>query len=170
MIKKLLMLLKKKELNKDFLFSFRQKKSNLGCTSLMNYSSSKENKPSFFIKNESHIVSLEELFHILECLIRVEVKFSLRDHRSKSHKLLVLQTALGVIFLVKENVDRDVILKHLLEESKLLDLYVDDMDLTIDMLKTVKRLELKHESFQHSRTRLEVLLANLYDELKAATT
>ncbi len=142
------MLLKKKELNKDFLFSFRQKKSNLGCTSLMNYSSSKENKPSFFIKNESHIVSLEELFHILECLIRVEVKFSLRDHRSKSHKLLVLQTALGVIFLVKENVDRDVILKHLLEESKLLDLYVDDMDLTIDMLKTVKRLELTHESFQ----------------------
>ena len=142
----------------------------LRYTSLMNYSSSKENKPPLLIKNELHTMSLEELFHILECLIRVEDKFSLRDHRSKSYKMLVIQIALGVIFLDKENVDSKTILKHLLEESKLLDLYADNTDLIIDMLKTIKRLELKHDSFQHSRTRLEVLLANLYDQLKAATT
>ena len=160
------MLLKKIKLNKAL--SFGQKNSNLGCTSLMNYSSSKENKSPFPIKND---VSLEELFYILECLIRVEDKFSLKDHRPKSFKLVVLQLILGVIFLHEENVDGDTILKHLLEESKLLDLYVDhSIYVAMDMLKTVKRLELKHESFQCARTRLEVLLANLYDELKAATT
>ena len=114
------MLLKKIKLNKAL--SFGQKNSNLGCTSLMNYSSSKENKSPFPIKND---VSLEELFYILECLIRVEDKFSLKDHRPKSFKLVVLQLILGVIFLHEENVDGDTILKHLLEESKLLDLYVD---------------------------------------------
>jgi len=134
-------------------------------TSLMNYSSSKENKSPFPIKND---VSLKELFHILECLIRVEDKFSLKDNKSKSFKMVMAQLSLGVISLDKENVGLDVILKHLLEESKVLGLHVNDMDFAVDMLKTVKRLELKHESFQYSRTRLEVLLANLYVELKAA--
>jgi hypothetical protein len=65
--------------------------------------------------------------------------------------MVMVQTALGVMFLDRENVDHDTILKHLLEESKVLYLHVNDTDLAIDMLKTVKRLELTHESFQYSR-------------------
>ena len=82
--------------------------------------------------------------------------------------MVMVQTALGVMFLDRENVDHDTILKHLLEESKVLHLHVNDMDLAVDMLKTVKRLELKHESFQYSRTRLEVLIAKLYTQLKTS--
>jgi hypothetical protein len=80
--------------------------------------------------------------------------------------MVMVQTALGVMFLDRENVDHDTILKHLLEESKVLYLHVNDTDLAIDMLKTVKRLELTHESFQYSRT--EVLIAKLYTQLKAS--
>jgi len=111
-------------------------------------------------------IYLEELLHILECLIWLEENFSLKDHKFKSFQMVMVQTALGVMFLDRENVDHDTILKHLLEESKVLYLHVNDTDLAIDMLKTVKRLELTHESFQYSRT--EVLIAKLYTQLKAS--
>lgn len=66
---KLLMSLQKKELNKEL--KNRSVLQNLGLryTSLMSYSSSKENKLPFPIKNKSDAQYFEELLHILECLI-----------------------------------------------------------------------------------------------------
>jgi hypothetical protein len=161
------MLLKKNQLNKEL--SFGQKNSNLGYTSLMNYSSSKENKPPFPTKNELDLAHLEELLHVLECLIRLEDKFSLKDNKSKSFDMVKDQITLAVILLHRENVGLDIILKHLLDESKLLNLHVNDMDLAMDMLKTVKKLEFKYVSLEASETGLNVLLARLYNQLKAAT-
>jgi hypothetical protein len=155
------MLLKKKELNKEL----KNRSALLHYTSLTNYSSSKENKLPFLINNES--AYLEELLHILECIIPLDNKFSLKGHKSKCLKVVTFQLSIGVISLDTENVDHDIILKHLLDESKVLGLHANNMDFAVDMLKTVKRLELKHQSFQYSLHRLEVLLGDLCKELKA---
>jgi len=66
---KLLMSLQKKGLNKELKNRSVLQNLSLRYTSLMNYSSSKENKLPFPIKNESDAQYLEELLHILECLI-----------------------------------------------------------------------------------------------------
>lgn len=85
-----------------------------------------------------------ELLNALECIVKLESKyFSYKDTQSTELPISNIINE-AICALDQESLSSKTILRHVLENSKVLGLTVPRIDFLIDMLRTVVKLELKY--------------------------
>jgi hypothetical protein len=114
-----------------------------------------------------------ELLNALECIVKLESKYF--SHKDTQSTELPISNIINeaICALDQENLSSNTILRHVLENSKVLGLTVPRIDFLIDMLRTVVKLELKYittlkgtESSQVISD-LELLITGTYTRLKS---
>jgi len=166
------MLLKKKDRNKvsnNFLSQtyFIQKNS------YRSVSSPNSNTANTYITEAGNYNRGMELLNALECIVRLESKYlSYKDTQSTELPISNIINE-AICTLDQESLSSNTILRHVLENSKVLGLTVPRVDFLIDMLRTVVKLELQYittlkgtESSQVISD-LESLITGTYTRLKS---
>lgn len=114
-----------------------------------------------------------ELLNALECIVKLESKYF--SHKDTQSTELPISNIINeaICALDQESLSSNTILRHVLENSKVLGLTVPRIDFLIDMLRTVVRLELgctttleRMESLQVISD-LEVLIKGIFLRLKS---
>jgi len=166
------MLLKKKDHNKapnNFLSQtyFIQKNS------YRSVSSPNSNTANTYITEAGNYNRGMELLNALECIVRLESKYF--SHKDTQSTELPISNIINeaICALDQESLSSNTILRHVLENSKVLGLTVPRIDFLIDMLRTVVKLELQYittlkgtESSQVISD-LESLITETYTRLKS---
>jgi hypothetical protein len=85
-----------------------------------------------------------ELLNALECIVKLESKYF--SHKDTQSTELPISNIINeaICALDQESLSSNTILRHVLENSKVLGLTVPRIDFLIDMLRTVVKLELKY--------------------------
>lgn len=112
-----------------------------------------------------------DLVAVLQCIVLLESKYF--SHKDIEHTeflaSIIIYESIGV--LDKENISYKTMLKHILDDSKVLGLTVSHMDFLIDVLKTIIKLEVKFitegRDFSYRINDLESLITKTYARLKS---
>ena len=112
-----------------------------------------------------------DLVAVLQCIVLLESKYF--SHKDIEHTEFLASIIIyeSICVLDKENISYKTMLKHILDDSKVLGLTVSHMDFLIDVLKTIIKLEVKFitegRDFSYRINDLESLITKTYARLKS---
>lgn len=112
-----------------------------------------------------------DLVAVLQCIVLLESKYF--SHKDIEHTEFLASIIIyeSICVLDKENISYKTMLKHILDDSKVLGLTVSHMEFLIDVLKTLIKLEVKFitegRDFSYRINDLESLITKTYIRLKS---
>jgi len=123
------------------------------------------------ITKSSNYDRVLELVTVLQCIVLLESKYF--SHKDIEHTEFLASIIIyeSLCVLDKENISYKTMLKHILDDSKVLGLTVSHIDFLIDVLKTIIKLEVKFitegRDFSYRINDLESLITKTYARLKS---